>query len=117
MTNSSTKPSRVPTFAGTRTSLPSVGPSQGAKGTPPAKLGAHFSVGEPMNAGAEPSFVVVEVVEYETDEVIKRFGPMPDGKANRVDAGLQHNLDHSRFYTRIADHDMTTHKGDLGKPE
>lgn len=43
----------------------------------------------------------VEVVEYGTDKVVKQLGPMSERKADRVDDGLNINLDHDKYYTRI----------------
>ena len=44
----------------------------------------------------------VEVVKY-PDEVVKRLGPMSERKADRVDGGLNINLNHENFYTRIVE--------------
>lgn len=46
---------------------------------------------------------VIEVVEFDTGNVVKTLGPMPESKAEKCDSGMQHNLDHDRFYTRIVD--------------
>ena len=43
----------------------------------------------------------VEVVSYDTGEVVRTLGPMLQHKADRVDAGMQHNLDHEHYYTRV----------------
>ena len=46
--------------------------------------------------------IVIEIVEYETGEVVKTVEV--DGslrKAYRVDTGVNINLDHDKFYTRI----------------
>ncbi len=44
----------------------------------------------------------VEVVSYnDPTRVEKRLGPMSENKANRVDTGLNINLDHENYYTRI----------------
>ena len=44
----------------------------------------------------------VEVVKYGNPEtVVKRLGPMPEYKANKVDGGLNINLNHEDYYTRI----------------
>lgn len=44
----------------------------------------------------------VEVVEYETGDVVKTLdGGTSERRADRIDSGLNHNLDHERFYTRI----------------
>ena len=45
----------------------------------------------------------VEVVAYEKDVVVKRLGPMSQWKAEKVDGGLNINLAHERFFTRIVD--------------
>lgn len=45
--------------------------------------------------------VIVEICEAETGEVVERFGPMSDHKAQKVDAGISINLNHERFYTQI----------------
>lgn len=47
----------------------------------------------------------VEVVEYETEKVVKRLGPMSPWKAGKVDDGLNINLNHERFYTRLVEAD------------
>ena len=46
--------------------------------------------------------IVIEIVEYETDKVVKTVevgGSM--SKAYRVDDGININLNHEKFYTRI----------------
>ena len=43
----------------------------------------------------------VEVVESDTGKCIERLGPMSERKAEKVDAGLNINLHHSMYYTRI----------------
>ena len=44
----------------------------------------------------------VEIVKYgEPEEVVKRMGPMPERKADEVDAGANINLNHEEYYTRI----------------
>ncbi len=45
----------------------------------------------------------IEVVEVKTDKVIHVVKLHGDNRmhASKVDDGMQHNLDHSRFYTRI----------------
>lgn len=47
--------------------------------------------------------VYVEIVEYNTGKVIKRMGPMTRHSAERVDDGVNINLNHEEFYTRIVD--------------
>ena len=44
----------------------------------------------------------VEVVEYETDEVVSRVGPeISERQAERLERGMNINLNHDRFFTRI----------------
>jgi hypothetical protein len=43
----------------------------------------------------------VEVVSYETGEVVKRMGPMSENKADKVESGFDRNLNHEKFYTRV----------------
>jgi len=43
----------------------------------------------------------VQVISYETDEIVKELGPMSERKADRVDNGLNINLNHERYYTWI----------------
>ena len=47
------------------------------------------------------SVYFVEIVERETEEVVKRMGPMPMRRAERVRRGADINLDHDNFFTRI----------------
>jgi len=48
----------------------------------------------------------VEVVAYEADTVVKRIPCGSDKrKAEKVDDGLQHNLNHTDFFTRITEAD------------
>ncbi len=50
-----------------------------------------------MNAAA----VYVEIVEYVGSKVFKRMGPMGRAAAVKVMGGVDINLNHKRFYTRI----------------
>ena len=43
----------------------------------------------------------VEIVEYGTERVEHRIGCNSERGAERVENGVNLNLDHSRFYTRI----------------
>lgn len=43
----------------------------------------------------------VEIVNYDTDEVVKRMGPMSERKADKVDNAANINLNHDKYYTRI----------------
>lgn len=45
----------------------------------------------------------VEVVDFDTNEVVKRLGPMSMNRAVLIDQGLTHNLNHARFFTRIVE--------------
>lgn len=44
----------------------------------------------------------IEVVSYETGEVIHRVDVTgrSERQIDQIDRGMQHNLDHTRFYTR-----------------
>ena len=43
----------------------------------------------------------VEIVDFLSEEVVKRMGPMPSSKADRVDSGANINLNHEEYFTRI----------------
>jgi hypothetical protein len=43
----------------------------------------------------------VEIVELATNKIEKRMGPMPELKAERVMAGVDINLDSTRFVSRV----------------
>ena len=43
----------------------------------------------------------VEIVKHETDEVVKRMGPMDERRADKIDSGANINLNHDDYYTRI----------------
>ena len=44
----------------------------------------------------------VEIVRYgESEEVVKRIGPMNKSKADRVDTGVNINLNYEEYFTRI----------------
>jgi hypothetical protein len=45
----------------------------------------------------------VEIVAYENDEVVKRMGPMSEWKADKVERGVNINLNHSEFFTRVGE--------------
>lgn len=48
-----------------------------------------------------PPIPRVEVVSYETEQVVHVI-PVPEGaSADRVDRGVNINLDHQRFFTRL----------------
>lgn len=43
----------------------------------------------------------VEIVQHEDGDTLERRGPFTERRAEKVDNGLNINLDHERFYTRI----------------
>jgi hypothetical protein len=43
----------------------------------------------------------VEIVDSETDKVVKRMGPMSERKAEKVERGAEINLDHEHFFVRV----------------
>jgi len=43
----------------------------------------------------------VEIVSYENDKVEERRGPFSERRADKIDDGLNINLNHEAFYTRI----------------
>ena len=45
----------------------------------------------------------VEVIEYDTEKVVKKLGPMSEKKAEKVERGLNINLDQERFFTVITE--------------
>jgi len=47
----------------------------------------------------------VEIVKYDNEEIIKRIGPMSKKKAERVDNGVNINLNHKDYYTKIVEED------------
>jgi hypothetical protein len=47
----------------------------------------------------------VEVVEAATDKVVRRLGPMSERKAEKVERGLEINLNHDRFFVRVVPRD------------
>ena len=50
-----------------------------------------------------PEFYV-EIVKYgDPEEVEKRMGPMGERRADKVDDGVNRNLDHEHYYTRIVE--------------
>lgn len=55
------------------------------------------------------SKVFVEVVNYETGAVEKRLGPLTAHAADKVDRGVNINLNHEKFYTRIIEERVASH--------
>lgn len=45
--------------------------------------------------------VYVEIVEKNSGEVVERMGPMHERKAEKVESGVNINLNHQDFFTRI----------------
>jgi hypothetical protein len=45
----------------------------------------------------------VEVVSYDTGEVVKRTEPMCGHRATRVEAGIDMNLNHEQFYVAVVE--------------
>ena len=43
----------------------------------------------------------VQIVEYETDKVVKQMGPFPEKWAEKMDRGANINLNHENYYTKI----------------
>jgi hypothetical protein len=44
---------------------------------------------------------LIEVIEYATGQPLKYIWAMTERRADKVDAGLNINLDHERFFTRV----------------
>lgn len=47
----------------------------------------------------------VEVVETETDEVVERMGPTAERTAEKIERGVNINLNHEDYHTRIVEED------------
>lgn len=47
----------------------------------------------------------VEVVDYDTEQVVKVVTVPPGASAERVDRGVNINLDHEKYFTRVVEHD------------
>jgi len=57
--------------------------------------------------GAAMTQIVIEIIEYETGNVVKKVkGGESLRRACKIDDGLNINLDHSRFYTRIVEGEL-----------
>lgn len=48
----------------------------------------------------------VEVLDLKTEKVVNRLGPMPMSRAERVEGGLNLNLNHNSYFTRISKEDQ-----------
>lgn len=47
----------------------------------------------------------VEVVSYDTEQVVKVVSVPPGASAERVDRGVNINLDHEHYFTRLVEAD------------
>ena len=47
----------------------------------------------------------VQIIGYDESEVIKEMGPMGENKAEKVDMGLNINLDHANYFTVVIQKD------------
>ncbi len=45
----------------------------------------------------------VQIVDFQTDEIVKQMGPMTKWKADKVDRGVNINLNHDAYYTQLVD--------------
>lgn len=43
----------------------------------------------------------VEVVNSETGEVVNTLGPAPERKADKIEDGVNINLNHEKYHTRL----------------
>lgn len=43
----------------------------------------------------------IEIVEFASEKVIERKGPYSEHKADRIDDGMNINLNHEKYYTRV----------------
>ena len=54
----------------------------------------------------------VQIVKFQDEEIVKEMGPMPEFKAEKVDDGVNINLNHEEYYTKIVE--KPTSSGSLG---
>jgi hypothetical protein len=52
----------------------------------------------------------VEIVKYEGEEVVERRGPFSEWKANKIDDGLNINLNHESYFTRVMEEPVEVNK-------
>lgn len=45
----------------------------------------------------------IEIVAFDNGEVVKTFGPTSDFSAEKIELGLNINLNHDKYYTRQVD--------------
>ncbi len=43
----------------------------------------------------------VKIIEHKTRKTIKQMGPYTEHKADKIDDGININLNHEEFYTQI----------------
>ena len=43
----------------------------------------------------------VQILSFDNDRLIKEFGPTNERRADKIDDGLNINLDHNKYYTII----------------
>lgn len=48
-----------------------------------------------------PGKFVAEVVEFSTGHVVRRTEPGSERRAERIESGIERNINHERFYTRV----------------
>ena len=51
----------------------------------------------------------VEIVNYETGEVVKRMDGGTERRAEKIDRGANINLDHENYFTRIVEEKEPNH--------
>lgn len=56
-----------------------------------------------MSASSSQFYVLI--IDYGTETVQRCMGPNSQCIADRIDSGVQHNLDHERFYTLVVNGD------------
>ena len=47
--------------------------------------------------------VYVEIVQYDDETIVRRMGPMSRHQADKVERGVEINLNHERFFVRQAE--------------
>lgn len=48
----------------------------------------------------------VQIVQFSDDAIEKEMGPFTDRKADLVDGGVNRNLNHDKFFTKIIQKDV-----------
>lgn len=49
---------------------------------------------------------VVQIIDWETNKVQKEFDPTSKGRAERIEDGVNINLNHDKFYTKIVEREV-----------